>query len=410
MASLVANGKLNMGQLNQCCVEVNFCHQVQLALDNESGKSLLMTSMALCFAVALSQGDHRPIKVVGQQHTLVLFADGTITAWGMYRNGEIGPIASIKKGQFKSAAPVSIKLPKRAIDVAAGDWCSFALLEDGTVAAWGLNQSNMLGTEGSNSEVPVIIPGLTEVVKIAAGGQTALAVRKDGTLMGWGRNLDRTKPAMIEGPANVKDVSVADTHSLILDSSGSVWTFGNPLYGSLGRMENPAVASKMSSLSGVVSVAAGLGVSTVVKRDGTVWVWGSNFQGQFGNGDRTNAPVYGGLSNKIQLTPVQVPGVRNAASVSSGSMGRHTLALLRDGTLRGWGNTDWGQLGGGVAGTFQNSVMTPKISGVKAVFAAGNNSFAIKQDGSLWGWGIADKDSFPFFKKSTSTPVQISIR
>jgi len=71
-------------------------------------------------------------------------------------------------------------------------------------------------------------------------------------------------------------------------------------------------------------------------------------------------------------------------AISLGITGRHTLVLLKDGTLRGWGNTDWGQIGAGVSGTFQPKPVTPKITGVKAVFAAGNNSFAARTDNTFW--------------------------
>ena len=63
------------------------------------------------------------------------------------------------------------------------------------------------------------------------------------------------------------------------------------------------------------------------------------------------------------------------------------MVLLKDGTLRAWGNSDWGQIGASVSGTFQPRPQTPKIAGVKAFFLGGNHSFAIRNDGSLWIWG-----------------------
>jgi hypothetical protein len=35
-------------------------------------------------------------------------------------------------------------------------------------------------------------------------------------------------------------------------------------------------------------------------------------------------------------------GQRVSTALAVGLTGRHTLVLLKDGTLRGWGNTDWG--------------------------------------------------------------------
>lgn len=378
----------------------------------------MLTAMLVLGVYALSpaQASHYPVKVVGSRHTLVLFSDGTLTGWGPCDRGELGPISQVKQVRNWAVAPVTIKLPKKAIDVAAADSCSFALLDDGTVMAWGMNYNKMLGTEEplqlpggvSGSDVPVPVPGLSGIVKIAASGYYATAVTKEGKVYGWGVSFKRAKPELIEGFSDVREISVSPTHVMALDRSGNVWTVGGEMYGVLGRMTNPERAEKVSGLTNIIAIAAGLGVSTVVKSDGTVWVWGSNWHGQFGNGQRTDAPVYGGLRNEIQLKPSQVPGVKNVVAISNGEAGRHTLALLKDGSLRGWGNTDWGQLGAGVSGTFQLSPVTPKITGVKAVFAVGNNSFAVKKDNSFWIWGNGHRGEYPL-QKVTKTPVPFKL-
>ncbi len=374
-----------------------------------------MVALSVC-ALPTPQAGHYPVKIVGARHTLVLFSDGTLTGWGPCDRGELGPIAEVKQNRNWATAPVKIKLPRKAIDVAAAEGCSFALLDDGTVVAWGMNYNKMLGTEEplklsngvAGSETPVPVPGLAGIANIEAGGYYALAMTREGKVYGWGLNFERSKPELIDGLSNVREISASPTHVMALDSSGNVWTLGGAMYGALGRMTNPDKAEKVNGLSNIKAIAAGLGVSTAVKSDGTVWVWGSNWHGQFGNGDRTDAPVYGGLQNDIQLKPSQVPGVKNVVAVSNGEAGRHTLALLKDGSLKGWGNTDWGQLGAGVSGTFQLSPVTPKITGVKAAFAVGNNSFAIKKDNSLWIWGNGHRGEFPL-QKVTKTPVALKL-
>jgi alpha-tubulin suppressor-like RCC1 family protein len=121
-----------------------------------------------------------------------------------------------------------------------------------------------------------------------------------------------------------------------------------------------------------------------------VWVWGSNWQTQFGFPAPTNQP---GLNTGWELTPQQVPGVTGASEIALG--GRHTLVRLKDGTLRVWGNTDWGQLGTGAGPGFQVLPATPKIAGVARVLAAGSNSFAIRTDGSFWAWGRGGPNEWP---------------
>jgi alpha-tubulin suppressor-like RCC1 family protein len=154
-------------------------------------------------------------------------------------------------------------------------------------------------------------------------------------------------------------------------------------------------------LTDVAAIAA-THVAAVLKKDGTVWVWGNNEQAQFGNGKRS-------VDDRSRV-PVRVPGLANVVALSGGAAGRHFLALLKDQTLRVWGNTDWGQAGNGVTGREQATVATPRIVGVRNVWAAGNNSLALKTDGSLWIWGIGS--SYPRvwpMTKNAPFPVRLQI-
>jgi alpha-tubulin suppressor-like RCC1 family protein len=103
---------------------------------------------------------------------------------------------------------------------------------------------------------------------------------------------------------------------------------------------------------------------------------GNNEQAQFGNGKRN--------VDETSRVPVRVSDVANAVALSGAMVGRHFLAFLRDGTLRVWGNSDWGQ--------------------------TGNHSLAIKQDGSLWIWGVGSsyRGVWPL-TQNAPFPVQLVI-
>jgi len=45
--------------------------------------------------------------------------------------------------------------------------------------------------------------------------------------------------------------------------------------------------NQAKNLSDIVSIAAGDAHSVALKSDGTVWTWGSNFNGELGNGTTT---------------------------------------------------------------------------------------------------------------------------
>ena len=129
-----------------------------------------------------------------------------------------------------------------------------------------------------------------------------------------------------------------------------------------------------------------------LKRDGTVWVWGANWNNQFGFGERTDPP---GLNRGYQLTPQKIPALLNVTAIAVGGSGRHSIALLKDGTIRTWGNTDWGQLGVGGGAGFRATPVMPKIASVKSIFAAGRNSYAVLANGALWAWGGGGPREWP---------------
>jgi len=255
--------------------------------------------------------------------------------------------------------------------------------------------------------------GLGGVKQIAAYDRAAFAVLQDGTVRVWGERTyglmgdgaiaNKTQasglvypPQAVAGAAGVTQLSAGGGHVLALTADGRVLTWGSNYCGALGRaprQETPMdIAAEAPGLSGVVQVAAGNGVSTVLKGDGTVWVWGCNWHGQFGNGMRTDPP---GMNSGWELTPRPVAGVANVTAIAVGLTGRHTLALRKDGSLIGWGNTDWGQIGAGATAQFQPKPVVPKIAGVKAVWAVGNNSFAVRADGSFWIWGLGGRNEWP---------------
>jgi alpha-tubulin suppressor-like RCC1 family protein len=372
------------------------------------------------------------VKVAGDKHKLILRADGTVAGWGTFLVGQLGPIAAIKPSRNQASHLVAIELPAKAIDIAAGEETSYALLADGSVMAWGGNSNGQLGLgpgtklpllassttafEYRGMERPARIPTLSRVKSIAAAGYGAFAVLDDGTVRAWGagptgNGKSENAPTPVE-VANLKDVvslSTSGHHVLAVTQAGRVFSWGSNYYGALGRpprQEQPMnTAEEAPGLSDVMIAVAGAGVSTAVKRDGTVWVWGANWQSQFGFGVRSDPP---GLNRGYNLTPQQVPGLTGVKAIALGLTGRHTLALMNDGTVRFWGNSDWGQGGTGAGPGFQPRPVAIKISGVKALFACGNNSFAVRNDGSLWAWGSGDPGTWPL-KSNTRLPAPLSL-
>jgi hypothetical protein len=133
----------------------------------------------------------------------------------------------------------------------------------------------------------------------------------------------------------------------------------------------------VTGLSGAVAVAAGGLHTLALKSDGTVWAWGDNEFGQFGN--RTDT---GGESN------FAVPGMISGGSTVDISGGlEYSVALLSIGLVSSAGDNTYGQLG-----TRSNeSSSWPNYSleaDAIAVAAGSYHTVALTFDGRVWAWGL----------------------
>ncbi len=142
----------------------------------------------------------------GSRHSLVLCSDGTLYGWGANTNGELGTGI----GGVASAVPVVIDPPgpppfgapsffegKTVTQIATGSSSNhnLALCADGTLVAWGRNDSGQLGVGNNfsqNSPVAInqsgFLAGKT-VIDLATGGNGSLVVCGDGTIAVWGTGI-----------------------------------------------------------------------------------------------------------------------------------------------------------------------------------------------------------------------------
>lgn len=168
--------------------------------------------------------------------------------------------------------------------------------------------------------------------------------------------------------------------------------FGSNESGQLGITGTAAQANRPTQVVAsspiyqktILSVSAGLAHSLAVCADGTVAAWGSNVNGQLGNGGTTSA---------LRPAAVTMTGVlsgKKVVAVAAG--GQHSLALCSDGTLVAWGDGSYGQLGdGGVLD--RTSPVRVNWTGAMAskraiaISAGENHSAALCSDGTVVCWG-----------------------
>jgi len=178
----------------------------------------------------------------------------------------------------------------------------------------------------------------------------------------------------IQIPAQCWDTIVGKNNSTFaIKTDGSLWGWGSNSEGQLGngtkiRREIPG---KIGSSNDWAMVSVGIGHVVAIKKDGSLWAWGRNSYGQLGDG-----------STIEKLTPTRIGNDTDWKNVSAG--GFNTTATKNDGSLWAWGV---GMLGDGT--TNGKNVPTRIGTGFDWQNTSGGSSFtiALKQDGSLWGWG-----------------------
>jgi hypothetical protein len=142
---------------------------------------------------------------------------------------------------------VDFVVPVKAI--AAAQDTNYALLEDGTVKAWGNGARGQIGdgTFSLSRLTPVAVAGLTNVKAIAAGSNAlgACAIRSDSSLVCWGDNTfgqlgdgtttSRSVPTPVASSLQFVQVSLSSTHACAVAADWSVSCWGDNSSGQLGN-------------------------------------------------------------------------------------------------------------------------------------------------------------------------------
>lgn len=260
-------------------------------------------------------------------------------------------------------------------------WTAYAIKTDGSLWAWGINNIGQIpdGTVLSRSS-PVQISAGSTWSKVAGGQSYGGAVRTDGTLWMWGQNdggqLGQNNKVPRSSPVQV------------------------------GALTNWAQISCSTEASPVSNPGA---TTMAVKTNGTLWGWGSNFNGQIGDG-----------TGAWRSSPVQIGALTNWAQVStngsevSGNPEIATLAVKTDGTLWAWGSGYWSTLGiPALTGSEYNPspVQVGALTNWSKVSVGDKGAWAIKTDGTLWSWGYNAQGQLGIGTTAgKSSPVQIGSR
>ena len=325
----------------------------------------------------------------GLEHSLALLEGNTVKAWGNNESGQLGDGNTTNTDE-----PVAVKNLEKVIAISAGCYHSLALLVNKTVKAWGNNEEGQLGDgsgNGNPTDEPVAVKKLEKVIAISAGCKHSLALLENGTVMAWGSNTqgelgdgnttNTDEPVAVKKLEKVIAISAGGDFSLALLENGTVMAWGDNSYGQLGNGEEGEGKHKVEpvavkNLTEVAAISAGGGYALAKLKRGTVKAWGLNSSGQLGDGKTANADE-----------PVAVKNLEKVAEISAG--GEHSLATREPGcapecqrvlTALAWGSNQYGQLGDGEGGSGKKKeepVAVKNLTDVGAISAGGFHSLAI---------------------------------
>jgi alpha-tubulin suppressor-like RCC1 family protein len=263
---------------------------------------------------------HSKFVAAGGFHSAALDDEGLMWTWGRNTEGQLGLGDTAKKRDFFEPQIVSLDAVngKHMRLVTCGVRVSAAVDENGSLWTWG-------DGKGFLSHEDIHLPQL--------GGSYDVAVPR---LIKW--------PASVDSNIRVAAVSLGWSHTVVLDESGNIYTWG---YGGNGRLGHGDEQTRLgpARVQGVpphemAAVAAGGAFTVARSKSGLALAWGAGHcsgQGEYGSHEDLLTPEIIPLSKGMDVTAVAAGGL-------------HAALLTRDGGAYTWGWGECGQLGLGLRG------------------------------------------------------------
>ena len=260
----------------------------------------------------------------GNLHSMAIKTTGTLWAWGGNTYGKLGLGDTTNR-----SSPVQVGTDTNWQSVSSGGEQTMAIKTNGTLWAWGL----LLQTKGGIFSSPVQIGTDTDWSKVVVSSNStyyydfALAIKTDGTLWAWGANNsgqlglgdinDRISPTQVGTDTNWASLNVGTWSSFAIKTTGSLWAWGLNATGQLGLGDIADRSSPVqvgtdtdwSSVSSRGFSTSTIGHTLALKTNGTLWSWGSRTSGQ------------GGVSIIASISsPIQIGTATNWKVSSSGAL------------------------------------------------------------------------------------------
>jgi cysteine-rich repeat protein len=257
--------------------------------------------------------------VAGGSHTCARVGAGNVRCWGRASEGQLGYGNTT---QLAVPLTIDLNLGNTSSLMSAGEYHNCAVLDDGNVRCWGLNDSGQLGYGNTENIGDNEVPGNVTPVPIMPQGIAA------GT--------------------PVVDIALASAHSCAIFEGGDLLCWGANFYGQLGQGSTTTVGDNETlatlfpiDLGGdAIEVVLGRHHTCALLDDNTVKCWGRNLYGQLGRGDLEHI---GDDELPAEIETIELGGEVTALTAGD----HHTCVVVDAHEVVCWGFNDYGQLGYG---------------------------------------------------------------
>jgi alpha-tubulin suppressor-like RCC1 family protein len=256
----------------------------------------------------------------GYKHTCAIKTNGTLFCWGYNQLGQLGTNSNQDSHVPVQESTASTDWAR----VSAGQLHTCAIKTNGTLFCWGSDEYSQLGnnstdslqyferyTPPSSSTIayrPIPMQegtGATDWARVSAGDKHTCAIKTNGTLFCWGDNEDgmlgnnsnKDSHVPVQESAGATDwarVSASNNHTCAIKTNGMLFCWGNNEYGQLGNNSttNSLVpVQESTAATDWANLSAGGSHTCAIKTNGTLFCWGYNSQGEFGDNSTTNSLV-----------------------------------------------------------------------------------------------------------------------
>ncbi|WAR18296.1 UVR8-like protein [Mya arenaria] len=349
----------------------------------------------------------------GQTHGAAVLRNGDVYTWGKNNNGRLGhgdqKASSLSSGPGRVGTLATLQI--RVTSVACGMNHTLALTQQG-VYGWGWSKYGQVGLGTTHVYTrPMLIDSLTGVhcVAVDCGQYHSLALTDEAKVYSWGWGVhgqlghgdteEQLVPKCVSDLENQTIVKVAGgyCHSLVLNSKGEVYVFGSSFFGQLGQGNSVKHARpvKVSLIPDkVITMATKFFHSVAVTAKNTVYQWGSHPHGlrHFIHSQRrarqAGKPAFQEADAHLRPQRVDTSYVHGKIKqVVCGSF--HSCLLTKNGEVYTWGRNLDGQLGNGTRQDIMVPQMVTSINDrhISHLVAGGEFNIAMDTDSQLFVWG-----------------------